>query len=223
MCWFKFAQTFFIMNNIEKYKYQFPLSIEDRKNLQKLIGSNIMLILSESRKSVYSVDLKNNITFSSSNKIKLIFTKKTFFFEVQIKSECLGDTWIGYNMYNLAPKIGNQINKYKKEWHNYYHTTNISGFIESIDIYGIKSKIVRIEEFDNTEKKIEVEADLNLMIAFNTNQGHKIAISAISKNTDSTAHVSIFSANSSSDFENWVSSKENQWNEKIFNLKHKIS
>ncbi len=148
----------------------------------------------------------------------------------RVKSIPIGDTMLGYDMYGLDFCLIQNSMKYEK-WHIEFGEGNKTdaracfrpiGNIKNIDIFGIKNLIVRDDEEDILPNKpiYHIDANLDLLVTFNTINESKIAV--IGHAVNEGVSILVYPKNAIAQYNELLDLKRNQWGEKLFNYKRTI-
>lgn len=204
-----------------KESFIFRLSDSNLKFIKSIIGSKIKLLNLNAANILGLSSSTDSHSFIVSDKISIILENKnneySFFY---LRANDLGDTLLSYNSYYLTIEEDGMQNlafeKFEKKgfFENEQFLINI-GYeaISKIDIYGIDTTFTR-------ESNAQVIADVNLMIAFHSVDGNIITFSGNGRNQN--IFITFFSNHNISTFEEWIILQENQWSDKLYNLKLSI-
>jgi hypothetical protein len=146
-----------------------------------------------------------------------------------IKSIPLGDTQVGYDMYFLEFQLKHPESDYDA-WYKWMFNSDAEpnhnvefrcgGIIKTIEIFGYYAKTVRDDDMESTKLSYEIEADIDMLVVFNTYSNDKIALSGHS--SIGGAIITIYPENATASFQDWRSYKKNQWEENLLDFRMKI-
>jgi len=210
---------------MKKLEYNYFLSEEIKEKLKDLIGSQIFRIRAIKPSIVQLVSdeyLRSGISFNSH---AIFSTKKNnLYTRWQIGSNPLGDTQIGYDIGSLKISPLN-VSIDNKKWIDLENTTlrenkeqiisyNPQGIIRSIECYGYNCKeLVR----KDVNEIFSVNANVDMLLVFNTEKQSKIAIAGNGRVEG--LYINYFPKGTENFFDDYVSRKENLFDEKLYSHK----
>lgn len=208
-------------------KYLNFFSKETKQKLSTIIGYNIIQFKSiNSTINDLSIDENSVLHLALNTKVYFSLKKGSQFSEWQINGIPLGDIWIGYDSsainiepINLSIDSENWIKKEQNQLHK-PDSNNLNfrpqGKITGIDIYGFYKKFIRNED----EEKFKIEANVDMLLVLNT--AHKSKIVIAGQREGEGISISVYPSSALYLFDEWLNSKENQWDEKIYRFKESI-
>ena len=212
-------------NQVFIHNYLFDDKI---KSMKEMIGLELFQILSFNLTNFQSICQPGKYTsynFNNSIKLHLRNKKRSQVWDVYVKS--YPDTLYG-DIHGISLKC----NKMQQET-ILYHNMEVSKYasnsciiqiketIEYIEIYGVKTTLLRDREIESEHSKIKVNVNVDQLILFHFESGIKGAICG--GGVKDGTYLSFYSKDNLEELNNWIEQKENQFGEKMYNLKHTIS